>query len=256
MSLLDENFSADQGGRDFHSTHWSVVLLAGQSPSMESAAALEKLCRTYWYPLYAFVRRQGYAPAEAQDLTQEFFSRFLENNSLATVDRSKGRFRSFLLASIKHLIANEWNRSQFQKRGGGTTVLSIDDFQAEERYDLEPADNLTPEKIFERRWAETLLDTVTLRLRAEFQTTGELPRFEALKVFLLADDEPGSYAATAAGLGLTEGAVRTAIYRMRQRYGAIFRAEIAQTVTSLAEMEEEIRHLLGVLGASYVSGDT
>ena len=249
MSYLDENLNAGQGSGDFHSTHWSVVLLAGQSPSIESAAALEKLCRTYWYPLYAFVRRQGYAPAEAQDLTQEFFSRFLENKALATVDRSKGKFRSFLLASIKHLIANEWNRSQFQKRGGGATILSLDDLQAEERYILEPADNLTLENIFERRWAETLIDTVTLRLRAEFEASGELPRFEVLKVFLLADDEPGSYAAVAAGLGMTEGAVRTAIYRMRQRYGALFRAEIAQTVTSLAEMEEEIRHLLGVLGA-------
>lgn len=249
MSHLDEHFNADQGGGDFHSTHWSVVLLAGQSPSIESAAALEKLCRTYWYPLYAFVRRQGYAPPEAQDLTQEFFSRFLENKSLATVDRSKGKFRSFLLASIKHLIANEWNRGQFQKRGGGVPLLSLDDLQAEERYNLEPADDLTPERVYERRWAETLVDTVTVRLRAEFEAAGESRRFEALKVFLLGDEEPVTYASTASSLGMTTGAVRTAIHRMPQPYDALFRAEIAQTVTSLSEMEEEIRHLLGVLAA-------
>ncbi len=243
------NFSAAADGT-FHSTHWSVVLLAGQNSPVESAAALEKLCRAYWYPLYAFVRRRGYSHEEAQDLTQEFFTRLLDKNALASVDRSKGKFRSFLLASLKHLLANEWNRSQVQKRGGGVTFLSLDELHAEERYGQEPKDELTPEKVYERRWAETIIDSVTRQLHDEFVAGGQAERFEALKEFLLAGDEPGTYADVATRLGLTEGAVRTAIYRMRQRYGALFRAEIAQTVTSCSDMEEEIRHLLEVLGSS------
>ena len=248
MSLPKESQNSEPAvASGFHSTHWSVVLVAGQNPSVESAAALEKLCRAYWYPLYAFVRRRGYPHEEAQDLTQEFFSRLLEKNALAAVDRNKGKFRSFLLASMKHLLANEWNRSQFQKRGGGFTFVSLDELRAEERYGQEPADELTPEKVYERRWAETIIDSVTLQLRDEFANDGQGERFEALKVFLLAGQEPATYAAMAARLNMTEGAVRSAIYRMRQRYGALFRAEIAQTVTSLSDMEDEIRHLLEIL---------
>ena len=224
-------------------------MVAGQNPSAESAAALEKLCRTYWYPLYAFVRRSGYSREEAQDLTQEFFARFLEKNSLGTLDRSKGKFRSFLLASMKHLAANDWNRTHSQKRGGGFTFLSLDELHAEERYGQEPADELTPEKVYDRRWAETIIDAVTLQLREEFVAAGQAGRFEALKVFLVGGEEPATYAAMAESLGMTEGAVRTAIYRMRQRYGALFRAEIAQTVASLSETEDEIRYLLNVLAS-------
>jgi len=222
--------------------------LAGQEHSSQSAAALETLCRSYWYPLYAFVRRQGHGPEQAADLTQEFFSRLLASNGLAAVDRSKGKFRSFLLASMKHLLANEWNRSQRQKRGGGSVHFSLDAAAAEDRYQFEPADELTPEKIFERRWAETLVDSVTRKLQQEFVEAGMTERFDTLKVFLLADEEPASYAALARRLHLTEGAVRTAIYRMRQRYGALFRAEIAQTVTGPQEMEEELRCFLAALG--------
>ena len=238
---------AGAAGSGFHSTHWSVVLLAGQNPSVESEAALEKLCRAYWYPLYAFVRRRGYSHEEAQDLTQEFFSRLSEKNALESVAREKGRFRSYLLASMKHLLANEWNRNQCQKRGGGTALLSLDELRAEERYSQEPVDELTPETMYERRWAETILDAVTLQLRTEFEAAGQGERFEELKVFLLAEQEPVTYAAMATRLGMSEGAVRTAIYRMRQRYGALFRAEIAQTVTGLPELEEEVRHFLAVL---------
>jgi RNA polymerase sigma-70 factor (ECF subfamily) len=235
--------------RDFATTHWSVVLQAQDPQTHQAIDALGKLCRAYWYPLYAFVRRQGYTPEEAQDLTQEFFSRLSEKNALKTVAREKGRFRSYLLMSMKHLLANEWNRSQCQKRGGGFTFLSLDELHAEERYRLEPVDELTPEKAYERRWAEAIIDSVTLKLRDEFVAAGQVERFEALKIFLLVGQEPVTYAAMAGSLGMTEGAVRTAIHRMRQRYGALFRAEIAQTVTSLSEMEDEIRHFLEVLAS-------
>lgn len=225
------------------------MLRAQDQQAPQALDALGKLCHAYWYPLYAFVRRRGYPPEEAEDLTQEFFSRLLEKNALESVERSKGKFRSYLLASMKHLLANEWNRSQCEKRGGGLTILSLDDLHAEERYRLEPPDELTPDRVYDRRWAETIVDSVTLKLRDEFVTAGQATRFEELKVFLLADEEPVSYASMAERLGMTEGAVRTAIYRMRQRYGALFRAEIAQTVTSLSEMEDEIRHFLDVLGS-------
>ena len=249
MHLTDDHLRAHGGPRDFATTHWSVVLLAGQESSVASAAALEKLCRAYWYPLYAFVRRQGQAPHEAADLTQEFFSRLLSTNALASVDRRKGKFRSFLLASIKHLLANEWNRSQTQKRGGGCVHFSLDAVSAEERYQLDPVDEMTAEKIFERRWAETLIDSVTLRLQEEFTEAGMAARFDELKVFLLADEEPASYAEIARRLTISEGAARTAIYRMRQRYGELFREEIAQTVTGVEEMKDEIRHFVAVLGS-------
>ena len=173
------------------------------------------------------MRRQGYDPSGAQDLTQEFFSRLLAANGLEAVDRSKGKFRSFLLASMKNLLANEWHRAQAQKRGGGAVHFSLDAAAAEERYQLDPADELTPEKIFERRWAETVIDAVTRRLQTEFAESGMSARFEELKVFLLAGDEPPSYAEVAKRLNLSENTARTAIYRMRQRYGELFRAEIA-----------------------------
>jgi len=249
MLFSDQNVDATRGGeREFRTTHWSVVLAAGDSRSPQSTDALEKLCRAYWYPLYAFVRRQGYQPEAAQDLTQEFFSRLLASHGLETVDRSKGKFRSFLLASMKNLLANERKRAHRQKRGGGFAHFSLDATVAENRYQLDPPDELTPERIFERRWAETLIDFVTRRLQEEFAEAGMARRFEELKVFLLGDEEPASYAEIAGRLDMSEGAVRTAIYRMRQRYGELFRAEIAQTVTSLPEMEEEIRHFLAVLG--------
>lgn len=236
------------GAGKFATTHWSVVLLAGQNDSAQATEALEKLCHAYWYPLYAFVRRKGHDPHTAQDLTQEFFARLLAGKELESVDRSKGKFRSFLLAAMKNLLANEWNRSQRQKRGGGCVHFSLDAAAAEDRYQLDPADALTPEDIYERRWAETVVDSVTLRLKEEFAGAGMSERFEELKVYLLADQEPVAYAEMARRLSISEGAVRTAIYRMRQRYGELFRAEIAQTVTSVPEMEEEIRHFLSVLG--------
>ena len=247
MLPSDSLFCAQRPVRDFATTHWSVVLLAGEKHSSQSARALETLCRAYWYPLYSFVRRQGYDAPTAQDLTQEFFSRLLAGHGLESVDRSKGKFRSFLLASMKHLLANEWNRLHTQRHGGGHVHFSLDAASAEERYQLEPADELTSEKVFERRWAETVIDAVTRRLQEEYVEAGLARRFEELKVFLLNGDEPPSYAEVARRLNISEGAVRTAIHRMRQRYGELFRAEIAQTVTGLPEMQEEIRHFLNVL---------
>jgi len=237
----------ERAGDVFATTHWSVVAQAGQDDSQQSAAALEQLCRTYWYPLYAFVRREGHGPEEAADFTQEFFSRLLADNSLARVSPNKGKFRSFLLAAMKHLLANEWHRSQTQKRGGGAAHFSLDALAAEDRYQLDPPDEATPEVLFDRRWAEALVDAVTARLQSEFSGAGMAARFQALKVFLLADEEPASYAQTAQQLGLTESAVKSAIHRMRQRYGELLRAEIANTVTNPQEMEEELRHFVAVL---------
>lgn len=247
MSLSEQNLHGG-AARDFVSTHWSLVLQAGREPSPAAAAALDELCRTYWYPLYAFVRRQGYDAPAAQDLTQEFFSRLLAAKGLEAVDRSKGKFRSFLLASMKNLLANEWHRARTQKRGGGHAHFSLDAVTAEERYRLEPAEELTPEKVFARRWAETVIDAVTRKLQEEFAADGMADRFEALKTFLLAGEEPPTYAEAARRLNLSEGATRTAIYRMRQRYGELFRAEIAKTVSSPKEMEEEIREFFAALG--------
>lgn len=206
--------------------------------------ALETLCRAYWYPLYAYVRRKGHDPHEAQDLTQGFFERFLSRNFLQSVDAGKGKFRSFLLASLNHYLANEWDRKQTQKRGGRNEIISLDAELAENRYDREPAHELSPEKLFERRWAHTVLDLVLQRLRADFDVAGQVKRFDALKGFLL--DERGSvpFAEAAKELGMQEAAVKSAVHRMRKRFRELFREEIANTVATPAEIDEEIRHLI------------
>lgn len=231
---------------EFRTTHWSVVLQAGGAGEL-SGAALEKLCRAYWAPLYAFVRRQGHDAHAAQDLTQEFFARLLADNSLARVHPDKGRFRSFLLASMKHFLANEWHRAQARKRGGGCEIFSLDEAREEEHRGVEPADDATPDRLFERRWAETVLACVNAKLRREYESAGQADRFEALKVYLLGDRDAVSYAESAARLGLTESAVKSAIYKLRQRYGEMFRAEIAHTVGRPDEVEEEIQFLLRAL---------
>ena len=239
--------SAADGAGAFRTTHWSVVLAARDQGSPQTAAALEKLCRAYWYPLYAYVRRRGYGEQDAQDLTQGFFARLVEKNYLQAVGQQKGKFRSFLLAALNHFVSDEWDRARAEKRGGRQTFISLDDHTAEERYRQEPADELNPEKIYERRWALTLLDQVLGQLEAEFAATGKRQLFEQLKVFLLEDKGVGSYAETAARLEMTEGALRVAVHRLRQRYGELFRDEIAHTVARPEEIEEEVRHLLRVL---------
>lgn len=223
------------------------MLQAGRAHTPDSAAALEQLCRAYWGPLFAWVRRDGHAEHEAQDLTQEFLSRLIADHSLAAVHPSKGRFRSFLLASLKHFLANEWHRARAQKRGGGRPVVSLDDVSEDDRARFEPVDALTPDRVFERRWAQTVLARAQARLRREYEAAGQGRRFETLKVYLLGESVPASYADTAARLGLSESAVKSAIFKLRQRFAEVFRAEIAQTVSSTEEVDQEIRHLLQAL---------
>lgn len=231
----------------FATTRWTVVLNAQQADSTLAHDALEKLCHAYWYPLYAFVRRQGHDAHDAQDLTQEFFARLLEKNYLEDVDRAKGRFRSFLLAALKHFLANEWDRRRAQKRGGAKTHVPIDNQSAETRYGLEPAHDQSPEKLFERRWALTLLDQVLNRLREEFVAAGKVEQFDELKITLTADRRSVPYTDLGARLGLSEGAVKVAVHRLRQRYREVLRAEIAHTVARPSDVEEEIRHLFAAL---------
>ncbi len=245
-SAKDTNAGPLTGQTGFETTLWTVVLHAGQADSPQSQAALERLCHTYWYPLYAFVRRQGHAAEAAQDLTQEFFCRLIQKNYLQSADPNRGRFRSFLLSSLKHFLTNEWHRSQTQKRGGGVEIFSIEAEVAEERYAHEPTDTRTPESIFHQRWAQALVDQVMVRLREEFTEAGQAGRFNELHAFLL-DDDAASQAEIAARLGISESAVKSALHRMRQRYGELFRDEIANTVASPGEVDEEIRELFAAL---------
>jgi RNA polymerase sigma-70 factor (ECF subfamily) len=223
------------------------VLLAAESDSPESAAALESLCQAYWYPLYAFVRRQGFDAHEAQDLTQAFFTDLLAKKFLEVVDREKGRFRSYLLARLKNFLANEWTYQRRQKRGGGQQVFSLDEAAAEERYGEEPRDNTTPEKLYERRWAQTILDEVFRRLAMEYEGPEQAKRFAEWKRFLIEADEADSYRDVAGRLAMSESAVKSAIHRLRQRYRELFRAEIASTVATSSEVDEEIRYLFAAL---------
>jgi len=248
MAPLESDLSAPfPGGERSATTHWSVVVQAGRTLSPQSQAALETLCRAYWYPLYAFVRRQGHGSEEAQDLTQAFFAHFLESGSFSRADPSKGRFRSFLLGALRHFLVNEWQHEHRLKRGGHCAVFSLEGMEPEPRLAAEPADEFTPEMAYERRWAETVLAQVLERLRNEMAVGGQGARFEALKVYLLAGQEPASYAEVAGQLGLSEAAVKSAIYRLRQRYGELVRAEIAHTVANPAEVDDEMRYLLRVL---------
>lgn len=236
------------GAAVFATTRWSVVLRAGVAPSPQSSEALETLCRTYWPPLYAFVRRRGYDVHEAQDMVQEFIARLLERQDLGTVDPSKGKFRSFLLASMSHFLANEWNRSQRQKRGGGKIIFSLDQALAEGVAGVEPASPTTPEREFERRWAETVIQRALERLRSEWERRYQARHFDDLKVFLLEERGASPFAGVASQLGITESALKSIVHRLRKRYRELFREEIAQTVDDPKEVDAEIRHLLEALG--------
>ena len=231
----------------FRTTHWSVVLSAGQTPSPQAAAALETLCRTYWYPLYAYVRRKGHDHEEAQDLTQEFFARLLEKNYLAHADRHKGQFRSFLLAALDHFLTNEWRKAHAAKRGGGQAMISLDDETMEKRFSSEQVSDLTPEKIYERRWALTLLDHALARLREEFATAGKARQFDQFRSFLTSDGE-SDYATAAAELEMSAGAAAVAVHRLRHRYRELVREEIVHTVASPTEVEDELRWLFAAVG--------
>jgi RNA polymerase sigma-70 factor (ECF subfamily) len=233
----------------FASTHWSVVLAAGQRRSAESQEALATLCRVYWYPLYAYARRQLSRPDDAQDLTQEFFARLLEKDYLRAADPKRGKFRSFLLTAFKHFLANERDRANAQKRGGNRKQVPLDFQDGESRYLREPADRATPETLYERRWALTLLEQTLAQLRQEFTAAGKQKAFEALKETLTGDGPPRPYAQVAAELGMTEQAVKVAVHRLRRRYQELLRAAIAQTVPAEDAIDDELRDLFAAVRA-------
>jgi len=230
----------------FVTTHWSVVLTAGRSDTTRAQDALANLCRTYWYPLYAYVRRRGYSPEDAQDLTQEFFARLLERKAVATVAREKGRFRSFLLASMNHFLSDERDKARAQKRGGGQ-VFAIDWQTAETRLGEIPAENFTPEKAYEHRWALTLLEQVYRGLETEYCAQGKSALFETLRVTLAGQSDAAPYAELARQLKMTENAIKVAVHRLRQRYRARLRDTIAATVSGPEEVEDELRYLFRTL---------
>jgi RNA polymerase sigma factor (sigma-70 family) len=241
------SFDGAGAGGQFQTTLWSVVLQAAKEPSTQSWEALAKLCRTYWYPVYAFLRRQGKSPHDAQDLTQAFFIHLLHHDRLAQVRPEKGRFRSFLLAALKNFLSDQREKTQAQKRGGGVEVISLDAHTAEQRYAMEPVERLDPEKIYERRWAMTLLDRVLERLESEFAVAGKAERFKYLSTLLVGEADSESYATVGKRLGMTAGAVKVAVLRLRQRYRELFRVEVSDTVVNQAELEEEMRHVFAAL---------
>jgi len=238
--------SAQNGAMAFTTTHWSVVLTA-QERSPAADAALEKLCRTYWWPLYGFVRRQGYSPEEAQDLTQGFFALLLERRDFDAVRREKGRLRSYLLVSLKNFLGKAHRRSLALKRGEGRSLVPLDELLARERGDLELASALSADKVYERRWALTLLEQVLARLEEEYRVAGKELLFESLNELLAGESGGPSQADIAKKLGMTEHAVKQAFYRLRQRYREVLREEIAHTVALPADVEDELRHFISVL---------
>ncbi len=234
--------------RVFLTTRWTEVIQAAQANAPGGAAALEILCGKYWYPLYAYVRRQGFSPHDAQDLTQAFFARFLEKNFLAQVDPARGKFRSFLLASLKHFLANEWDRVRAQKRGGGARIISLDEQSAEAWYLLESRDDSNAEKMYERRWALTVLEQVLLRLERECTDAGKAEQFSILKDHLTGGcTEP--HADLAKRMNMTPAAIKVAIHRLRKRYRALLREEIALTVSTPADVDAELRYLFSIISS-------
>ena len=230
----------------FATTHWSMILAAGEDSSPKAREALEGLCRSYWFPLYAHVRVKGFSPHDAEDLTQEFFARFLQTNALRTVSEGRGRFRAFLLASLNHFLGNEWDRLKAQKRGGGQRALSLDADSAEQRLQVEAATELTPDRLYDRLWASTLLENVLARLKSEMVDSGKSAQFDALRGFLSDTSNALSYEEAATRLRLTETATRKCVQRLRQRYRELLREEVAHTVAAPHEIDSELRYLLSV----------
>ncbi|MCO5051906.1 MAG: sigma-70 family RNA polymerase sigma factor [Verrucomicrobiae bacterium] len=229
----------------FATTHWTVVLAAGQQHTSQSDHALEELCRTYWFPLYAYVRRHGHVKADAEDLTQAFFARFLAKNYLAGLSAERGRFRAFLLAALKNFLVNEWKQAHRQKRGGGMTMLSLDWETADTQFQVVAQNELSPDQAFDREWALALLGQVIERLQAECETAGKGKLFEQLKMFLAAGKSETAQSEVAKALGMEEGAVRVAVHRLRKRYRELLRDEIAHTLSDPALVNEEMRALFG-----------
>ena len=233
----------------FHTTHWTVVLAAGQQHDTAGREALAALCSTYWYPIYAYLRRSGCAPHDAEDLTQEFFSGFLRRDSLANVSPMLGKFRSYLLVCLKHFMSNERRRSQAQRRGAGVQVVPLDSGTADTRYLAEPSHHITPEVLFERRWAFAVVDLAMKELQRDYIQRGKGELFEQLRGFLPGDAPSVPRAELASRHEMSPGAVDVAVHRFRQRFGDLLREQVARTVSSAAEVEEELRHLISVLSA-------
>jgi len=231
----------------FATTHWSVILTAQDATSPAAREALAQLCSTYWFPLYVFTRREGHTAEDAQDLTQEFFARFLARDDLRAVNKNKGKFRSFLLASMKHFLANAWDQTHAVKRGGKYLRVPWDDALAESHYTSAVPQHLSSEEAYERQWTLSMLDRVLARLRDEYTAAGKGTLFEALQGYLSASQSPGTHAEVAQRLGLTEGAVKVAVHRLRRRYGELLRSEVAHTVASPADIDAELRHLFSVI---------
>ena len=246
---MPEPDSAHAAHAQFTTTHWSMVLAAGASVAPAAQDALERLCRAYWYPLYAFVRRVGNSSADAQDLTQGFFAYLLEHHLVARADPQAGRFRSFLLGSLKHFLAHEHERATALKRGGGLPVFSLDQFDPEERYALEPSDPATPESIFDQRWALQQIENALSRLRADYASSARGALFDLLKDYVWGDKNALTLAEIAARLDLTEEAVKKSVQRLRQRFRDCLRAEVAQTVATPDQIDDELRHLRAALSA-------
>jgi len=233
----------------FATTHWSVVLAAGHSSAPGAQEALEKLCRAYWYPLYVYVRRQGNGPQDAQDLTQDFFSRLLEKKYLAMADRARGKFRTFLLGSLKNFLVNEWRRAGRLKRGGDLTFVSFDANEAEERYAGEPIDETNSTNVYERQWAVALIEQVFSMLRGEYAAAGKAKLFEALRVYVWGEGSSPPYSEIGPQFNLTQGAAKMAVSRLRQRFRELLRGEVAHTVARPEDIDGELRHLIAVLKA-------
>ena len=246
MSGTHDELSSVPASAQFATTHWSVVLAAGERELPQAAEALEKLCRAYWYPLYVYVRRQGNSPEDAQDLTQIFFSRVLEKNYFAKADRDRGKFRTFLLGSLKNFLINEWKRAGRLKRGGDLTFLSIDANVAEDRYATEPANESNPDAAYEQRWAVTLIEHVLATLRREYSAADKARLFEELKGFIWGDKSTAPHAEIAGQLNMTEGSVKVAVHRLRHRFRELLRAEVAHTVARPEDVDDELRYLISV----------
>jgi RNA polymerase sigma factor (sigma-70 family) len=237
------------GSREFTTTHWSVVLAAGQGADAQASEALEQLCRTYWYPLYAFVRRQGRSQEDAQDLTQDFFVHLLAKAFPCGAAPERGKFRSFLLAALRHFLVDRHRHANAAKRGGGQRTVSLDEKRAEERFRLEPQHELTPEKLYERAWALTLLDRAQSRLREEYSAAGKAALYDRLKGFPPGETGENSFQQAATELGMTESALKSGVHRLRARYRQLVREEVAHTVADPAEVNEEARHLIAVISS-------
>lgn len=239
-----------RANRVFATTQWSLIVAAAKNDSKHSTKeALEELCGNYWYPLYAYVRRRGFSPDESSDLTQAFFTQLLEKNSIEHADRKRGRFRTFLLTSLKNFISNQWRSEKTQKRGGHLKKISLEITRGEEKYSLEPMDSTTPETLFARRWAMTLLATTFEKLEEEYNSSGKLTLFKKIKPYLVGANDKVPYREVSESLDMTENAIKVAVHRLRKRCGLILREEISQTVTSESEVDEELREMFVTLGS-------